>query len=105
MQLTDNGLDTLLRFDRVIDPEYLGRDALDQLWSRAVTREIFICRNCRMEETLQHIKNTMPYYARLLAAFHCRAVTVNPALTGADAWRQSVVDFNGSGEYLLKVEQ
>jgi hypothetical protein len=105
MQVTDNGLDTLLRFDQDIDPEYLSRDEINQLWARALTRETFTCRACKMEDALQHIKDTMPYYARLLAAFHCRAVTVNPALVGPDAWRQSVVDYNGSGDYLLKVEQ
>lgn len=105
MQVTDNGLDTLLRFDRAIDPDYLVRDDENKLWSRAITRQTFECPNCRLEEAIQHIKNTMPYYARLLAAYHCRAVTVNPALTGADAWRQTVVDYNGSANYILKVEQ
>lgn len=105
MQITDNGLDTMLRFDRAIDPEYLSRDEINKLWARVLTRETFTCRACKMEDALQHIKDTMPYYARLLAAFHCRAVTINPALTGPDAWRQSVVDYNGSWEYLLKVEQ
>jgi hypothetical protein len=105
MQITDNGLDTLLRFDRVIDPAYLNHDDENKLWSRVLTRETFVCRTCRMEVALAHIKNTMPYYARLLAAFHCRAVTINPALVDTDSWRQSVVDYNGSWEYLLRIEQ
>jgi hypothetical protein len=105
MQVTDNGLDTLLRFDRSLDPHYLSRTDDGKLWSRYAAREIFMCRNCNIHEATDHIKITMDYYARLLAAFHCRAVTINPALTGADEWRQTVVDYNGSGEYLLRIEQ
>lgn len=105
MQITDNGLDTLLRWDREIDPAYLSRSAEAQAWSRNVTRQMLICHHCTLQEATDHIKQTMPYYARLLAAYHCRAVTLNPALTGADEWRQTVVDYNGSGEYLAKVEQ
>lgn len=105
MQITDNGLDTLLRFDRSLDPLYLRKSDDGKLWSRYAAREIFMCRNCNIHEAIDHIKITMDYYARLLAAFHCRAVTINPALTGADEWRQTVVDYNGSGEYLLRIEQ
>jgi hypothetical protein len=105
MQITDNGLDTLLRFDTSIDPTYLSRDDLNKGWSRGVTRSIFQCHNCNLQEAVDHIKSTMPYYARLLAAYHCRAVTINPALTGNDAWRQAVVDYNGSGEYLERIER
>lgn len=105
MQITDNGLDTLLRWDREIDPDYLGRDDTRKAWSRNVTRQLFLCHNCNLQEAIDHIKETMPYYARLLAAFHCRAVTINPALTGADEWRQTIVDYNGSEEYLLRIER
>lgn len=105
MQITDNGLDTLLRFDTAIDPNYLSRDDQNKQWSRGVTRALFQCHNCNLQEAVNHIKKTMPYYARLLAAFHCRAVTINPALTGNDAWRQAVVDYNGSGEYLERIER
>jgi hypothetical protein len=105
MQITDNGLDTLLRFDTAIDPTYLSRNEQKQSWSRNVTRQLFSCINCNLENAVNHIKETMPYYARLLAAFHCRAVTINPALTGNDAWRQAVVDYNGSGEYLERIER
>jgi len=105
MQITDNGLDTLLRWDRAIDPDYLARDEIARAWSRNVTRDLFHCQGCDINRAVQAIKVNMPYYARMLAAFRCRAVTLNPALTGADAWRQAVVDFNGSPEYLLKVEQ
>jgi hypothetical protein len=105
MQVTDNGLDTLLRFDPAIDPTYLSRTDQGRQWSRGATRQIFTCLNCSLEDAVTHIKQTMPYYARLLAAFHCRAVTINPALTGADTWRQAVVDYNGSAEYLRRIEQ
>jgi hypothetical protein len=105
MQVTDNGLDTLLRFDPGIDPFYIARDDQQKQWSRSVTRREFICENCITQEAINHIKTSMPYYARLLAAYHCRAVVINPALTGEDAWRQSVVDYNGSAAYLERVEQ
>lgn len=105
MQVTDNGLDTMLRFDTLIDPNYLNRDDLQKAWSRNVIRQKFLCLNCSLQEAVTHIKNTMPYYARLIAAFECRAVTINPALTGAEAWRQAVVDYNGSGAYLERIEQ
>lgn len=105
MQITDNGLDTLLRWDREIDPVYLSRDDTRKAWSRNVTRQLFICHHCSFQEAIDHIKNTMPYYARLLAAFHCRAATLNPAHEGADQWRQTVVDYNGSGTYLLRIER
>jgi hypothetical protein len=105
MQVTDNGLDTLLRFDPAIDPSYLNRDDIGQLWSRAVTRDSLVCVSCNMEEAIAHIKNSMNLYARLLAAFHCRAVTVNPVLVGDLAWKQAVVDYNGSAVYLERIEQ
>jgi hypothetical protein len=41
----------------------------------------------------------------LIAAYQCRAVTINPALVGNDTWRQSVVDYNGSADYLGRIEQ
>jgi hypothetical protein len=105
MQVTDNGLDTLLRFDPAIDPSYLNRDDTGRLWSRAVTRNSLVCVGCHMQEAIDHIKTRMPTYARLIAAFHCRAVTVNPALVGDSAWRQAVVDYNGSAVYLERIEQ
>lgn len=104
MQITDNGMDTLLRWDQAIDPEYLSRNIDAQAWSRNITRQLFHCPYCSLAEATEKIKINMPYYARLLAAYHCRAVTLNPALVGADEWRQTVLDFNGSVEYLLKVE-
>lgn len=105
MQVTDNGLDTLLRFDPAIDPGYLNRDDTAKLWARAAMRDGLVCVNCHMQEAIDHIKNNMDIYARLLAAFHCRAVTVNPALVGDHAWRQAVVDYNGSAIYLERIEQ
>lgn len=104
MQVTDNGLDTLLRFDREIDPAYFERDQQSQFWSRSVTRNSLYCHSCTVEESTTKIKSNMPTYARLLAAFHCRAVTINPALTGDLAWRQAVTDYNGSSEYLVRIE-
>lgn len=104
MQITDNGLDTLLRWDPAIDPDYQSRSDDAKAWSRNVTRELFQCVNCSLMEATEKIKLNMPYYARLLAAYHCRAVTLNPALVGDDEWRQTVLDFNGSVEYLLKIE-
>ena len=105
MQITDNGLDTFLRFDALIDPFYFERTDDGKLWSRAVTRDSLACINCSLMEAVQKIKNDMPIYARLLAAFHCRAVTINPALSGDIAWMQSVVDYNGSVDYLKRIEQ
>lgn len=109
MQVTDNGLDTLLRFDRELDPFYLERSPLNQFWSRSLTRDDLYCYGCTLEETIAKIKINMDIYARLLAAFHCRAVTINPALlapeSGDLAWRQAVTDYNGSAEYLERIEQ
>jgi hypothetical protein len=105
MQVTDNGLDALLRFDTAIDPTYHSRDDQNKAWSRNVTRQLFTCINCNLEKAIAHIKIAMPTYARLLAAFHCRAVTINPALFGDLAWRQAVVDYNGSTQYLERIER
>jgi hypothetical protein len=107
MQVTDNGLDTLLRFDPEIDPFYFERDDLNKFWSRSITRNQLYCLSCTLEESIAHTKTNMPTYARLLAAFHCRAVTINPALLeqGDLAWRQAVLDYNGSADYLTRIEQ
>lgn len=107
MQITDNGIDTLMRFDPaqpVIDPFYWQRDDLGKFYARAWVRDMLTCHACKMEDLIAHIKKNIPLYARTLAAFHCRAVTLNPALTGHDQWRQAVVDYNGSAEYLAKIE-
>lgn len=105
MQITDNGFDTLLRFDPALDVDYLGRDDINQLWARAVLRDQLVCMNCDVEQAIENIKQNMDIYARLIAAYHCRAVTINPALAGHDAWRQAVVDYNGGAEYLARIEQ
>jgi hypothetical protein len=107
MQITDNGLDTLLRFDKEFDPFYFERDDLNKFWSRSITRDKLYCLSCTLEEAIAHIKTNMDIYARLLAAFHCRAVTINPALLeqGDLAWRQAVLDYNGSEDYLARIEQ
>lgn len=104
MQVTDNGLDTLFRFDRQMDPFYFERDEQQKLWSRSTVRDLLYCHGCSLEKTIAHIKTTIPIYARMLAAFECRAVTLNPSLVGNDQWRQAVVDYNGSSEYLVKIE-
>jgi hypothetical protein len=105
MQITDNGFDTLLRFDPALDADYLQRDDAGQFYARAAVRDSLVCVNCNMEYHTQKIKDNMNTYARLLAAYHCRAATINPALTGNDIWRQAVVDYNGSAEYLRRIEQ
>ena len=108
MQVTDNGLDTLLRFDATFDPFYFQRNEQNKFWSRSVTRNTLTCVNCKLDEAIAHIKTNMPTYARLLASFHCRAVTINPSLlteVNDRAWRQAVVDYNGSAEYLTRIEQ
>jgi len=106
MQITDNGLDVLMRFDGAdIDPYYFERGETGRLWSRAVTRDALVCVDCSLAQAVNKTKNDMPMYARLLAAFHCRAVTINPALYGDLAWAQAVADYNGSYEYLKRIEQ
>jgi hypothetical protein len=104
MQITDNGLDTLLRFDPSIDPGYITRDDTAKFWARSTVRDTLTCVSCHIEEAIEKINSDMDLYARLLAAFHCRAVTVNPALVGDQAWRQAVVDYNGSARYLERIE-
>lgn len=104
MQVTDNGLDTLYRFDQAFDPFYLERDEANQFWSRSITRDDLTCHGCTLTQAIEHTRKNMNTYARLLAAFHCRAVVINPALEGQNAWRQTVVDYNGSADYLDKVE-
>jgi len=105
MQITDNGLDTLMRFDPTLDRDYWTHNELDQLWTRALTRDALVCHLCNMEQALENIRADMPIYARMLAAFHCRAVTINPAISGSLAWRQAIVDYNGSAEYLARIEE
>jgi hypothetical protein len=105
MQITDNGLDVLLRFDHLIDPNYFDRTDQGKLWSRAVTRDALVCVNCTIAEANQKVKKDMPTFARLLAAYHCRAVTINPALSGDLAWAQAVVDYNGGYDYLERIQQ
>jgi len=102
--VTDNGLDVLHRFDPAIDPTYFERDEIERAWSRNVTRNRLVCVGCSVQEALEHIRITMPYYARLVAAYHCRAVVINPSLLGVEAWRQAVVDYNGSAAYLERIE-
>jgi hypothetical protein len=105
MQITDNGFDTLLRFDPALDADYLNRDDAGKYYARAAMRDMLVCVYCNMDDALEQIKKNMDTYARLIAAFQCRAVTINPALIGNDTWRQAVVDYNGSADYLTRIEQ
>jgi hypothetical protein len=106
MQITDNGLDTLYRFDKSFDPFYWERSDAGKFYSRSITRDRLYCHGCNMEKLIEKTKQNISLYAQMLAAFQCRAVTLNPALNDGshDAWRQAVVDYNGSAEYLAKIE-
>lgn len=105
MQVTENGADTLMRFDPTFKPWYSGTETDDQFWLRLDVRNSFNCINCDLFQSVEQTKARIPMYARLLAAYRCRAVSITPALAGQDAWRQAAVDYNGSGEYLRRIEQ
>jgi len=105
MQVTENGADVLLRFDPILDPDYSSRKEETNFWTRLSVRNQFACRFCNLGAALNHTRQLIPLYARLLAAYRCRAVSMNPSLSGLDAWRQAVIDYNGTEDYLRKVEQ
>jgi hypothetical protein len=105
MQISEFGAETLMRFDPTYKPWYSGLSVDDQYWLRLDVRNNFDCVNCDLAQAVEKTKSLIPLYARLLAAYRCRAVSITPGLAGRDAWQQAVVDYNGSGEYLLKVEQ
>lgn len=104
LQVTENGADVLLRYDPTLMPWYGGVRVDAQFWLRMEQLNKFDCINCDLSQAIEHTRAMIPMYARLLAAYRCRAVSINPALTGAQAWQQAAVDFNGSGEYLRHIE-
>jgi hypothetical protein len=104
LQVTELGADTLMRFDATYKPWYPGLSVEDQFWSRLDVRNSFDCPGCDLGQAVDKTRELIPLYARLLAAYRCRAVSITPTLSGSDAWQQAVVDYNGSGEYLLKIE-
>ena len=104
LQVSQNGADVLLRYDGELDPAYPKRPVDQQYWRRLEVLRILACAGCTLTQAVEHMHLTIPIYARMLAAYRCRAVEINPALSGADAWRQAVIDYNGSQDYLRKVE-
>lgn len=104
MQVTPNGVDVLLRYDPELAPEYPSLPADQQFWMRYEIMGRLACIYCSLSDAIQRTRELIPLYARLLAAYRCRAVSMNAALAGIDAWRQAVIDYNGSAEYLGKVE-
>lgn len=105
MQVSANGADVMLRYDASLDADYPVRTMDDQYWSRLdLLNNKFACSFCSLERAVDHTREIIPMYARLLAAYRCRAVEINPALSGDQAWRQAVIDYNGSADYLSKVE-
>lgn len=105
MQISEYGAETLMRYDAAYKPGYVSLSDGDQFWERLGVRNSFDCVNCDLAQALDKTRAEIPLYARLLAAYRCRAVSITPSLSGRDAWQQAVVDYNGSGEYLLRIEQ
>lgn len=105
MQVTENGADVILRYDPNLNPDYLKEDALTQFYTRRLFLDGLTCTWCSLDQMFAHNVTIIPTYARLLAAYRCRAVEINPALSGAEAWRQAVRDYNGSPDYLARVER
>lgn len=103
MQVTENGADVLLRYDPDLDHDYIQEDALSQLYTRRALLDRLGCSICQLDAALEHTRQSIPIYARLLAAYRCRAVEISQ-LTGADAWRQAAMDYNGSAEYIRRIE-
>ncbi len=104
LQISQNGADVLLRYDPDLDPSYGGRSAEEQYWRRMDVLRILACAHCGIWQAVDSMQQTIPIYARLLAAYRCRAVEMQPGLAGAAAWRQAASDYNGSDDYLRKVE-
>lgn len=104
MQVSENGADTLMRFDQTYKPWYTSLDEAAQFWERLYVRNSFDCVDCDLAAAVDKTRELIPIYARLLAAYRCRAVSITPTLSGRDAWQQAIVDYNGSGEYLKKIE-
>jgi Transglycosylase SLT domain len=105
MQITDNGADVFLRYDPNYSAGYPSEKGKTQTKARNSFMNSLQCYFCSLDQAVRKAHQTIPIYARILAAYRCRAVSMNSALDGDDAWRQAVVDFNGSFDYLRKVEQ
>jgi hypothetical protein len=105
LQVSQSGADVLLRYDPRLDPDYPKRPTDQQYWKRLDVLRVLACAGCSVVQAIDHTHAVIPIYARLLAAYRCRAVEINPALAGASAWQQAASDFNGNSDYLRKVEQ
>lgn len=105
MQITENGADVLLRYDPILAPEYISQPEAVQFWRRLGIRNSFDCQYCDLQEAITHTSLMIPMYARMLAAYRCRAVSINPSLGGVPAWQQAAIDYNGSEDYLVKLER
>ena len=104
-QVTDAAADVLLRYDPALLPEYPRLGEAEQADARAALLAGLDCPYCTLSEAIQKTRENIPTYARLLAAYRCRAVSLDPALAGTDAWRQAAADYNGGIDYIRKVEQ
>jgi hypothetical protein len=105
LQVSQNGADVLLRYDAQLDPGYSRRKPDEQYWQRMDVMKVLACFGCSLQQALDHMHVAIPIYARLLAAYRCRAVEINPSLSGSAAWQQAVIDYNGNNDYLRKIEQ
>ena len=105
LQVSPNGADVMLRYDADLDPNYPKLKVQEQYWKRLEILNGLTCISCSLDMAVKHMRVMMPMYARLLAAYRCRSVEMNAALSGREAWRQAVMDYNGSADYLRKVEQ
>lgn len=81
-QVTDAGLDTLLRYS---DPAYAGQHPDRQFYARAALRDELACQFCTLAQADAHTRAHMRAYARLLAAYRCQ--------TGGD-WRAAALAWN-----------
>ncbi len=104
LQVSTNGVDVLLRYDPDLDPSYPSSTTDQQYWRRLDVLRVIACVGCSVPQAVQHMHVTIPIYARLLAAYRCRAVEINPDLSGAAAWQQAAIDYNGDPAYIRKVE-
>ena len=104
MQVSEMGADVLLRYDPGLAPDYTGQPEPSQFWRRLELRNAFDCHLCGIDKALRHTSDMIPMYARLLAAYRCRAVAINAALGGVPAWQQAVIDYNGNPDYLRRLE-
>jgi hypothetical protein len=68
-QVTDNGLDTLMRYT---DPTYGGLTVERQFYIRAQVRDSLACDYCNIGQADAHLRANMHIYARLLASYRCQ---------------------------------